>query len=269
MEPSLDQLIGDLRAEASRRRAAPDFPIDVEAEVVAEMDREGPAGGAVDLGAAAAAVDALIPGLEGSVAELAGLTASALRSLAVRLGQLERQASRVPERQAVRPAGSSSLGHWIPSVSAASEGRVLVVGAGCAPWVTALEQAGADVYGLDPSAEEFSDDGPVRAGSVLDHLETVGSLGTVVLVGAVRVSELGVLDRWMSELRRTTRLVLAVSETPWSWRLRVGPRESDTADWRPLSADTWIELFAGATYEVKADYSRGGLDYFVSAKTGS
>ena len=127
----LDALIGDIRREAARRRAAPDFPVDEEAALAADMDRQGPVGGA-DLAGLVAELDRLAgtgparaaagrAGEEGSagapaaggeadggleaarVAEIAGLVASVTRTLTRRLAHLERRAA-ADAGTGVRPA---------------------------------------------------------------------------------------------------------------------------------------------------------------------
>ena len=96
----LDELIGEIRREAARRRAAPDFPVDEEARVGLELDSLGPRGSAVDLAEVIASLRSIAarrrPGApaEGDdrrYEELADLTASAVQALAMRLDQLERR----------------------------------------------------------------------------------------------------------------------------------------------------------------------------------
>jgi hypothetical protein len=126
-ESDLDALIGDIRREAARRRAAPDFPIDEEARLAAAMDRLGPVGQGVDLAAVLAELNARAAprahggtptgsplGVRGvarrfagrgpgdrstddptALGDVAALTASALRGLAARLADLERRLDRV------------------------------------------------------------------------------------------------------------------------------------------------------------------------------
>lgn len=100
MEPGdaghLDELIGEIRREAARRRAAPSFPVDEEAGIGVELDALGPAAGGADLAASLAGLRALAaarPGGDGdpSLRELAALTAAAVQALAVRLDYLERR----------------------------------------------------------------------------------------------------------------------------------------------------------------------------------
>lgn len=270
VDPTLDELIGDLRREAAGRRASPDFPVEEEAVVSAEMDRLGPEPPGAGPAAAVAAIDALrgkLGGEAADLADLAGLTASALRNLTVRLGRVERLAARLVPASSPAPAVTAGdpgdLSHWAAVVTAAATGRVLVAGPGCGPWVACVGEAGGDVYGVDPCATD--DNGALRAAPVLDHLRTVGTVGLVVLAGPVAVGEAARLDAWAAEMRRAATSVVVVSESPWWWRLRVGTPVSDTSGWRPVSAETWLEVLAGAGFEVAARYRPGGRDYCVAA----
>ncbi|MBV9661179.1 MAG: hypothetical protein JO337_08485 [Acidimicrobiales bacterium] len=121
MAEDLDALIGEIRREAARRRAAPDFPIDEEARLAVEMDGHGPSGPGVDLAAVLARLEALARaaraghgggpaaprfarrrsgrntqggGPDGALTELIELTASAVRGLAARTADLERRLNR-------------------------------------------------------------------------------------------------------------------------------------------------------------------------------
>src|SRR5579875_3856403 len=169
--------------EAARRRASPDFPLGRDAELSAELDRLGPSGGA-DLRAVLEGLDRLAAaageaGAAGSVraargpgapsaAEVAGLTAAAVRALSMRLRHLERRAG---EPRGVRPPEAAPgpsrgeapdiLSLWGDDVAAAARrgggGRVLVAGAGAEPWVQMLDAAGLEAYGVDPTLPAYGD----------------------------------------------------------------------------------------------------------------
>lgn len=125
----LDALIGDIRREAARRRAAPDFPVDDEARLALEMDRQGPSGGAADLPAVLDAIRLLVradpAGSSGTeagpaapdgapprsaLADLADLTGSALRVLHATVADLQRQVERLGPSLPLRlpPPGSAA-----------------------------------------------------------------------------------------------------------------------------------------------------------------
>lgn len=87
----LDELIGEIRREAARRRAAPSFPVDEEARIGLEMDALGPQGAGADLAASIAGLRQLAASPDAAVREVAALAASAVQALAVRLDLLERR----------------------------------------------------------------------------------------------------------------------------------------------------------------------------------
>ena len=274
----LDALIGDIRREAARRRAAPDFPVDDEARLAVEMDRQGPSRGATDVPAVLTAIRLLAERERtGGLGELAELSGSALTALAARLSDLERRVGRVaPDLTGPAVTGSgtgpgpSHLDHWVPVVSevagGAGSGRVLVAGPGASRWAGRLAEEGVDVYGVDPTSPAFSDDGLVRAGGVAAHLQSVGegSLSLAVLVGPLATAELPHLGRWAAALAVRAATVVVVSETPWAWRLRLGEAGSDTSAWRPASPDTWMEMLDGAGYRLSGRYGPGGRDYCLA-----
>lgn len=285
----LDALIGDIRREAARRRAAPDFPVDDEARMALEMDRQGPTGGVTDVAAVVDAIRAVAErGTAGgpcALTELADLSGSAVRALAVRLSDIERRVERLapalPGPPGVGEAGGAGSGddsglldHWVPVVSALSRavgaGRVLVAGPGAARWAAQLASDGADVYGIDPAAPAFTDDGLVRSSGVAAHLQTVGegALALAVLVGPLAAAELPHLGRWAAALAIRARTVLVVCEAPWAWRERLGDARSDTSAWRPASPETWMEVLDRAGYHLAGRYGPGGRDYCLGGSTG-
>lgn len=280
----LDELIGDIRREAARRRAAPDFPVEPEARLSATMDAEGPRGPGADLAGVAAALG-LAAGSD-PAGRVAGLAASAVLALSARLGHLERRMAGAGRSAAVGggslavggpgaggswgPGGSSGVGGPAPDLIGWLEnwgtvpGTILVAGSAAGPWV---ERLGAMAYGVDPAAEPMTQAGAVRSGPVLEHLRSVGdaSLAMVVLAGAVESSAGPAVDDWAAELVRVTGAVRICAEAPWAWRLRVGDGAADRAAVRPLAADTWLEALDGAGWAVAGRYGAGGRQYGIEA----
>lgn len=286
-EPDLDVLIGEIRREAARRRAAPDFPLAEEAGIAADMDRQGPIGGGADLASVLSALRRTASGESGvgspaaELAGLAGLVESVGRALTARVADLERRLDRLaPPLPAPGAAGPpadagrlpAGLDHWAAVVermvaAGPAGGRVLAAGPGAGAWVDRLAASGADVYGVDPSLPAHGDAGPVRAGGVAAHLQSVAedSLGTVVLVGPLAAAELPHLDRWAAALAARTLSVAVLSETPWSWRHRLGPVAADTSPWRPAAPDTWMAVLHDAGFRVTGRFGPEGRDYCVAA----
>jgi hypothetical protein len=290
----LDALIGEVRMEAARRRASPDFPIGRDAELAAELDRLGPAGGgdlasilegldrlAAAAGAPAAAAPAAAAGAPDATgaAEVAGLAAAAVRALSMRLRSLERRAGEPRTARRPGPVGDLSSGEapavlsrWgdelVAAACGAGEGRVLVIGADAEPWVRLLHAAGVDAYGVDPTLAAYGDRGAVRAGRLSDHLASVGesALRLAVVVGPLPVDEIPALREVAEALRRVAASVVVVSESPWSWRLRVGPPAEDMSPARPLTAETWLAELSAAGFEATAGYSPRGDSYRVAAR---
>ena len=268
----LDALIGEIRREAARRRAAPDFPLDEEASGSVDMDRTGPTPGGADLAAVTAALRRLASaGGDGRQAELAGLTASAVAALSMRLTELER--NRPAERKASPGSPSAvdpvSLEHWADEVLAAvpAAGRTLVAGEGAATWVGRLTAAGRDVYGLDPALPPYGDEGPVRAGELLDHLRTVADAGlaAAVVTGAVAGDDAERLAEVGAELARVAAVVVVAAEAPWAWRARVGDAAADTSARRPVGPEGWLAALTAAGFSGAGRFGPGGRDYLLIA----
>jgi hypothetical protein len=66
-----------------------------------------------------------------------------------------------------------------------------------------------------------------------------------------------------TELARVARCVVIISESPWWWRLRLGPVEADLAPGRPLHPDTWLHAFHELSMAGTAEYDAGGQSYRV------
>lgn len=284
----LDVLIGEIKREAARRRAEPDFPVGEEAALAIEMDRQGPTRGAVDLGAVLVGLDRLAHRPDGGLAELAGLVASGVRAAAGRLSDLERRLDRLaPHLESRSPAtspeagaerhGAQPLDHWDPVIADLARSlpgpdrRVLIAGPGAGRLTGVLTGSGVDAYGVDPTLGTFDDEGPVRSGGVAAHLQTLGegSLALTVLTGSLAGAELPHLDRWAAALAVRSVVVAVISEAPWAWRLRLGEMASDTASWRPASPETWMAVLDLAGYQLAGRYGPGGRAYCLVGRMGA
>lgn len=284
MEPGdLDALIGDIRREAARRRASPDFPVDEEAAISVELGEVGPRRPGPDLDAVVARLRQIAganPSSDqaGDLGEMAELLASSVRALALRLHHLEGRLT--PRSGATVPAGPVSPGIGPlpvplpgaePSLDAAVSaalppaGRILVAGPGAIPWAEALTARGADVYALDPRGPEFNGSGAARSGPVLDHLLDIGAgaLAAVVRLGGLTPAELAVLEAEAAELARVSITVVVASIAPWWWRRSTGV--APIGDPRPAEAETWIDILAGTGLTATARYSDSGRTYLVTA----
>lgn len=279
----LDALIGDIRREAARRRAVPDFPVDEEARLSAEMDGQGPAGvGGADVAAVTAALRELERSGDAKAAEVAGLAASALRALSIRLGELERRAP----REGVRHPGGGAptddvdlLATWgddVVGAAAAGAGRVLVVGVGSEVerWVNRLGSAGTDVYGLDAGGGPFGDrdvpGGPVRTGEPLDHLRRVSpaAIRLAAVVGPLPGPAAVGLDELAGELARSSERIVVCAEAPWAWRRRVGDASADTSPSRSVGPEAWLQALAAAGWAATGRYDRWGRTFMLDAGSG-
>jgi hypothetical protein len=285
----LDELIGEIRREAARRRASPTFPIDAEAALDAEMDRLGPIGASADLAAVVGQLRALAraappateaPSLEeqpagaSGVPEVAGLLASALTALTARVERLERRAPKPPVQGAMAsvdsasPDPSSRIDQVADHLRAdGRSGVVLVGGRGSADWVDGLVAAGLDAYSVDPQRPQFAEDGRVRAGSLLEHLRTVGDggLAAVIVVGELTGDEIAGLADLAGELARAAPTLAVWSEAPWAWRRRRGETAADLAGSRPLSPETWMHTLASTGWKPRGGYGDQGTDYLLMA----
>ncbi|MHB8682321.1 MAG: methyltransferase domain-containing protein [Acidimicrobiales bacterium] len=197
------------------------------------------------------------------VTQLNHFAASAMRVLHLldeRVGDLESDVALLtppplPEEDELAPgADPSPYLQVLTAKLSSSAGRVLHAECGSGALLSALGDAGADCYGVDPgttasdrAAEAALD---VRRDDVVGHL---GSLGPEVLGGIVLS---GIVDRAaMSERRRILRLAelaLAPGGTlavlgiaPEAWERTAGPIVADLAPGRPLHAETWAHLFQG------------------------
>jgi hypothetical protein len=266
----LDALIGEIRQEAARRRAAPDFPLDEEAALSVEMDRTGPTGGGADLAAVTAALRRLAADREGKVGEVAGLAASAVAALSVRVTALERRSPPPPAAAAATGGPEPSPGdHWFDEVLLAvpAGGRTVVAGEGAAIWVERLTGVGRDAYGVDPARHPYADDGPVRAGELLEHLRTVsdGGLAAALMTGGLAGYDAERLADLAADLARVATSVVVAAEAPWAWRARVGDAAADTSARRPVGPEAWLAALSRAGFAATGRYGPDGRDYLLIA----
>jgi hypothetical protein len=273
----LDALIGELRRQAARRRASPDFPLDAEAEIGVELDRLAPARPRPRLERLAS----LISGVSaGPALDLSPVT-EALRMVSARLEDLEQRVRRLEGGTSPPilsgPASSSQpegpdLFPWAAVVGGGERpsGRALCAGPGAARWVARLRSAGWDVYGIEPGAGDF-DDGEVRRGDVIDHLGGVpaGALATAVVISPHELVPAGDLASLAGELTRAAQAVWVVSEAQWWWNQRLGSAAADLSTRRPISADTWIELMRRSGFNATGRFGADGASYAVEARTAS
>jgi hypothetical protein len=300
-DSDLDGLIGELRREASRRRAAPDFPIDAEAQLSLELDRQAPrhdvpkldrlaealeVAGRVPTGrrfAGLAPAGALVA-LHARLGEHARLVAAALRFVSWRLSDHEGRLTRLEgDSRAARPGASATQGGdwevegwpgmdaWLGELrgdTPALGGRVLCCGGGVEGLVAHLRSVGDDAYGLVPGADPYLNAADIRSGELAVHLRTVApeALREVIVAGPVAVVGPVAMTELAGLLARVTSVVVVLSEAPWAWSERVGPELADVASRRPFAADTWLAALDRAGFTATAAYSAEGRSYKVSAR---
>jgi hypothetical protein len=300
-DPDLDGLIGEMRREASRRRAAPDFPIDAETKLSLELDRQAPRHDLPKLDRLAEALEVAgrvptrrryaglapagaILALYARLGELAGLVAAALRYASWRLSDHEGRLTRLEGDSRAGPPGSSptaggdrevegwpGMDVWLADLQGdnpAPGGRVLCSGAGVERLVAHLRSMGEDAYGLVPGADPYLNAADIRSGELAVHLQTVGTeaLREVIVAGPVAVAGPAAMSELAGLLARVTSVVVVLSEAPWSWSERVGTELADVATRRPFAADTWLVALDRAGFTATATYSAEGRSYKVSAR---
>lgn len=166
--------------------------------------------------------------------------------------------------------------HWAAFLAkhlADVDGRVLHVEAGGGSLVTALADAGVDVYGVDPVAATETTD--VRPQAAAEHLATVADAGLAAAVLSGWVDRLplpgktALLDAALGKIRPGGR-VAVVGTDPRAWAARVGTVHADLAAGRPLHPETWQRLLEerGCTHvEVHHAPRVGGLEPVPDAGT--
>ena len=302
----LDRLIGELETEAARRRADPGYPHDADARLHFELARRAPnpPGAAtvtevIALVQEIASVDASSPvtsgdatgsrrrdrralaqhlaRLDARVTALGLATAAALRSVAVRLEQLEERIRHVEPpgddaaASSVPRDDSDVLARWRTRLAETlpSGERVLYAQTQADDVVAELRASGVDAYGIT-SIEPRHRPGPdVRFADLLAHLTAVAddALGAVVLVGGPDAMSPAALGPLVAALGRVTRSVVVISEAPWWWRLRLGGVNADLTPGRPLDPDTWLHAFHGVAMVGTAEYDPAGQSYRVVVRT--
>jgi hypothetical protein len=268
-------LIGELRRQAARRRASPDFPLDAEVEIGAELDRLAPARPRPRLERLASLIPRVSTGPDVDLRPVA----EALRMVSARLEDLEQRVRRLeggisPPILTVSASSSLSGGRdlfsWAAVVGDGERpaGRALCAGPGAARWVTRLESMGWDVYGIEPGDGDF-DDGEVRRGDVIEHLGRVprNGLAAAVVISPHELVPAGELASLAAELTRAAQAVWVVSEAQWWWSQRLGSAAADLSTRRPISADTWIELMRRAGFSATGGFGADGASYAVEART--
>jgi len=212
------------------------------------------------------------------VATLAGIMARALRVSAALLVDLDRRLRVVEGRDEPAPswgdrpsAGpAADLAPWTARLGEhlrPEAGRVLCIGVEPELLVAGLREQHIDAYGVTPVGERYRTQADVRHGDPLEHLKWVGSdgLGAVVVVGGAMAAFRPGLPAFATELARVTRTVLVVSEAPWWWAQRVGPREAHLAGGRPYNAETWLDVLDRSGFVGSAEYGGSGRSYLVAA----
>jgi hypothetical protein len=260
----LDALIGDLRLEAARRRAAPAFPIDEEVRLGQALDEQAPAPARGRLiGRFSRNWQANHPTRDESHADYENARQES--RLERRIEALERRLAGL-ERRAATLVTAAPLDLDVKPLMAAVTGRVLYWGAEPAAAVADLRGAGVDAYGVDPGGDRYQTGPDVRHGELVGHLRAIADdgLGAVVVVGLESPPGPGLVDL-VAELARVSRRVIVASEAPWHWRARVGSPQSDLADGRPLEAETWLALLHAGGCTARAEYPEGGSSYSISA----
>ena len=145
-------------------------------------------------------------------------------------------------------------------------GRVLHAECGTGSLVAALQAAGVDAYGVEPSqpaAEAASAAGlDVRNEAAHEHLGVVPDEG---LAGIIMPASL----QWCASTERAQLVALAASRlavggvlvlhsaTPAGWLRRAPTLLADLAPGRPLHVDTWVHLLAGHGLAVTETVSGG------------
>jgi hypothetical protein len=301
----LDEVMAEIDAEVRRRRASGDLPAGLEAELdelFLEFSPVGLQGRArlretLALVDGSAYVDIAVPTASNKavgsyvkrlirkglgwylnfiVAQIVKFAWSVSRMFHVVVDHIEDLEAAVETHRSpdlpvdVVPAAEGDPWWSGAAVDALTGGRdrVLVADCGAGALLDALEAAGVDAYGVDPSdlvLEPALDRGlDVRADRLVDHLDVVAAeaLGGMVLTGSVqwlRPNERErLLDLACTRLAVGGTLVLH-STTPEGWAATTTPVVRDLAPGRPLHAETWAHLLASRGFAVGTP-ARGGTD---------
>jgi hypothetical protein len=209
------------------------------------------------------------------------LIARALATLTNRLESLESRVASLEAPEAARtvelppePVGARpDLQPWAKEVQtllSSVAGRILYADPDAVETLARLRAAGLDAYGLSPYAPDQQESPDVRRGQLLAHLESVddGALAGIVLVGSPDAMDGPALAVLVADLARVIAAggrVVVVGQSPWWWRERLGPIDSDLADRRPLSPETWIVSLNRAGFQTTAHYAADAHSYVVVA----
>jgi len=216
------------------------------------------------------------------VSSLGRATARSLRAITVHLEDVEERVAALEQRgdrdgatSLPVPAGTEShLSQWLDKVAeelAGVDGRVLCADVEVDEVVARLRADGLDAYGLTRSGDPYLLSPDVRHGDLIAHLGSVddGALGAAILAGCTNAMSGPSLRALLGELGRciaSAGVVAVVSEAPWWWRNHVDPVEADTAEARPLQAETWLAGLHDAGFEATAVYSPDGHSYALIAR---
>lgn len=193
----------------------------------------------------------------------------AVRLLGRRVDALEQALPAAMPADGAHRAAVPDEDHWAAFLAkhlADVQGRVLHVEAGGGSLVTALADAGVDVYGVDPVAE--APDAGVRPQAAAEHLAVVADAGLAAAVLSGWVDRLplsgktALLDAVLAKVRRGGSVVV-VGTDPRAWAVSVGTVHADLAAGRPLHAETWQRLLEErgcADVEVHSAPRVGGLE---------
>jgi hypothetical protein len=268
----LDRLIGDLEAEAARRRAEPTFPLATDGRLRAELDRLSPGripsvaellAAVLDAGAAPAPAPGLPAGRGRRAApappvgpdprlqDLSAAVAVALQAL------FDRTA--VTRPVAAEPAGGGGAADLVRTWWAELERRPRRGPALCAG--EAGEVLAARLEGLGLAADPVEGDSEDLAAR-LRGLPAAGCAVVAAGVGARSPAELADL---VGALGHAASSVEVLSVAPWWWRQGRTAASAALAPDRPLAAEVWVEELTRAGFTTTARYDGLGRTYEVVA----
>ena len=207
-------------------------------------------------------------------------TVRALRAMSLRLETLEAHVAAVEHRADAarslpeRTDTASYISQWLDEVAKQLQGvngRVLCADVEADEVVARLRGGGLDAYGLTRDGSPYLLSSDVRQGDLIAHLGSVGdgALGAAVLAGCTNAMNGPTLRAVIQELDRclgSGGVVVAISEAPWWWHHQVGPVAADTAEARPLQAETWLAGLHDIGFDATAVYDAEGHSYTVTAR---
>ena len=216
------------------------------------------------------------------VSSLGYATARTLRAITVDLEDIEERVAAVEHRGERDAAESlpeatdteSHLSEWLDQVAGqlvGVNGRVLCADVQVDEVVARLRGDGLDAYGLTRDGSPYLLSPDVRHGDLIAHLRSVGdgALGATVLAGCTNAMNGPSLRAVLQQLGRcigSEGVVAVVSEAPWWWHHHVHPVEADTAQARPLQAETWLAGLHDVGFDATAAYDPDGHSYALTAR---